>query len=130
MVHTAKKPKAQHQVPNEALNCLSDKLIPLLHLPREDAQWALTQRHFNNKGNSLEVLFFYAEEDEEGSHGDYWQLLWVLFMHQYKDARFPWIVQVLWLANSPASSELMTFSPKMLIPNQDLLQEQSNAKGP
>ena len=93
MVHTAKKPKAQHQVPNEALNFLYDKLTPLLHLPREDAQWALTQRHCNNKGNSLEVLLFiYAEE---GSHGDYWQLLWVLFMYQYKDARFPWIVQVL-----------------------------------
>ena len=76
MVHTAKNPKAQHQVPNAALNYLYDQLVPLLGLPRDDAQWALTQRRFNNKGNSLEVLLFiYAEE---GSHGDFWQLLWVL----------------------------------------------------
>eukprot|EP00438_Fugacium_kawagutii_P000747 Skav220491 [mRNA] locus=scaffold591:210724:212948:+ [translate_table: standard] len=93
MVHTAKRPKAQHQVPNEALNFLYDQLVPLLGLPREDAQWALSHRHYNNKGNSLEVLLFiYAEE---GSHANFWQVLWVLFMYQYKDSRFPWIVQVL-----------------------------------
>jgi hypothetical protein len=93
MVHTAKKPKAQHQVPNESLNFLYDRLVPLLSISKQDAQWALTQRHWNNKGNSLEVLLFLFAE--EGYHRAFWQTLWVLFMHQHKDVRFPWIVQVL-----------------------------------
>ena len=93
MVHTAKKPKAQHQVPNDALNALYDKLVQVLSLQREEAQWALTQRHWNNKGNSMETLLFLLAE--EGFHGVFWQTLWVLFMHQHKDARFPWIVQVI-----------------------------------
>ena len=85
--------KAQHQVPNESLNFLYDRLVPLLSISKQDAQWALTQRHWNNKGNSLEVLLFLFAE--EGYHRAFWQTLWVLFMHQHKDFRFPWIVQVL-----------------------------------
>ena len=123
MVHTAKKPKAQHQVPNEALNFLYDKFIPLLHLPRRMHNGPLP-----NVISTIKAILWRCccLAMLRKVHGDYWQLLWVLFMYQYKDARFPWIVQVLWLANSSASSELMTFSPKMLIPNQDPLQEQSN----
>ena len=84
-VHHAKKARSQLPIPNDSLVVLYDTMAPLFQAESFIIQWSLG-RHWNNTGNSLEVLLFFLME--EGYHVLFWQACCVILMHQFRNSGY------------------------------------------
>ena len=85
------KPRSQLQIPNDSLVELYVSAAKSVQADRQTVQWALT-RQWNNRGNSVEVLLMLMAE--EGHHLQFWQKLWVLFLHQHRSSGHSWVEPV------------------------------------
>ena len=85
------KPRSQLQIPNESLVELYVSAAKSVKADKQTVQWALT-RHWNNRGNSVEVLLMLMAE--QGHHLQFWQTLWVLFLHQHRSSGHFWVEPV------------------------------------
>lgn len=85
--------KQQKQLPNDELaylwNLIAD-LVPNNHPSRYAAQSG-KQRHWNNKGNSMEILLLLMFEN---SHSAFWTILLVLFYMQHHRSNYSWKINV------------------------------------
>ena len=83
--------RSQLQVPNDSLVSFWNDVAKSSNLNPECLQAAIN-RHWNNKGNSMETLLYLLAEG--GNHLLFWQIEYVLFMDQHKDVGQPWVVSV------------------------------------
>lgn len=85
--------KQQKQLPNDELaylwNLIAD-LVPTNHPSRSAAQSG-KQRHWNTKGNSMEILLLLMFEN---SHSAFWTILLVLFYMQHHRSNYSWKINV------------------------------------
>ena len=86
--------KHQKQLPNEQLSYLWNLVVDLLPSdhPQSIQAYSAKQRHFNNKGNSMEALLLLLFE--KCSPQDFWTILMVMFYMQYQNSNYSWTMPV------------------------------------